>query len=293
LSLLRRLANAFAPGARSPGAKTFRDLARETGAYRGALGGYRPYVGDHEPPERVSTEPRARIVHGAILAAEAERVAEVTALLEREGLTVAPTLEAWDAIGAWVMRNVEGSREPGSAERAPFVRDRVGGPAPKQVDGESTTELRPLWRSVAFDLALLLGRHMIGLTSGGRWAREGELRGGEESAAAAPLVVHGDRPGTQAPFGFVAGFMAHALALKLRVVQEPGMQLGDGLRQFAEVADMGPAAPTPAEAFVEDLEEQLGIGPLGDEDVALLLERHGLEALPPLPPRLAALMTRE
>ena len=285
MSLLKSLKNAFAPGARSPGAKTFCDLARETGAYAGTLGGYQPYLGDHEPPDGVSTEPRAKIVYDAILAAGAERVAEITALLEREGLKPGPNPEAWDAIGRWVISQVEGSREPGSAERAPFVNDRSVGPLPKQVNGESTTEVRPLWRSVAFDLSLLLGRSMMAVSPGGRWIRESELRGRDGNVAAAPRVTYAKQAVAHAPFEFVAGFMGHALALKLGIVRQEALRLGDGLRRAFAAAGVEPS--TPEEEFVGELEELFGMGPLSERDVAELLEKHGLTAMPELPPHLA------
>ncbi|MGK6316990.1 hypothetical protein [Neorhizobium sp. DT-125] len=294
MPLLRSILTSFVPSMKAVGVKTYRQLARETGTYAGMIEGYRPYLGDHEPPDRTARAQRARIVYELILAAEAERIAEVTALLARQGLAVTPAPEAWDAIGRWVLKHIEGSREPGSDRYAPYIRDRVGDPPPKQVDGESTTKVRPLWRSVAFDLSLLLGRHMIEALPGGRWIRDGEQRGREGSVLAAPLVAHDGKPAVHQPFANVSGFMRHALAVRLRVVSEVGSRLGDGLRWVTEAAETDFKLPSAEESFinaVREMAEEYGTPP-DPADLELMLKEHGLTEMPALPPDLARMVRR-
>ncbi|WP_105436552.1 hypothetical protein [Neorhizobium tomejilense] len=274
------------------GLKTYRQLLSETGRYAGRLEGYRPYRADHEPPERAVTERRAKILYHRSLAAEAERTAEIRSLLKQQGISIKATPASWDEVGHWIINHIEGSREPGSSRYAPYIRDRVGDPPPRQVDGESTTEIRPLWRSVAFDLSLLLGRHMIEALPKGRWIRDGEQPGRAGSVLATPHVMHEGQPDVHQPFATVSGFMRHALALRLRVVQEQGLRLGDGLRWVAEAAQTDFKLPTAEEGFIEELgelAEEFGSLP-SDQDIAILLEQHGLKELPTLPPELSRLV---
>ena len=290
MSLLSNLVGALAPSAKSPDAPSFRALLREQGRYRLRLDHYAPYAGDHEPPDLTTTTARAGIVARRVLAVEAERVARIGSLLEREGVPMAADAASWDAIGRWLADRVEGSREPGSDRYSPGRLRNGSGPAPTQIDGESTTQLRPLWRSIAFDTALLLGRRMIAAHPGAAWTPESALKAHESSVRGEPLVALPDGTVLGQPFEEVRAFLHAALLARLGLVHEPPAPLGDAMRRLARAGD--PAnRPDPAADFIDALEElvsEYGEMP-GDKDLKLMLADHGLDTMPPLPPHLDAL----
>lgn len=289
------IGNLFAgvfPSMKDPDAPSFRRLARETATYAGALEGYQPYLGDHEAPDRTSTEPRARIVFERVLAVEAERSAEITALLERQGLKVAPTPEAWGAIGRWCLERLEGSREPGTDRYSPYIRGYVGGPPPTAIGGESTTELRPVWRSVAFDLGLLLGRHMIEALPGGRWVRDGEQGDRKGSVQGQPMVAYDGQAAVHQPFASVSGFLRDGLLVRLGLREGVEHSLGYALRRVTEASEAPPvAARQEPEEFFRHLRQHVSDNGALPEDGELgwMLSEHGLDDLPALPPDLAKL----
>jgi hypothetical protein len=90
----------FLPWVRRPGTPTYRRLAAD--GVPADLPGYRPYDAGHEPPGATADETRGRSVSRRILAAEADRVAEATALLDRLGLDHEADAGAWDRIGGWL-----------------------------------------------------------------------------------------------------------------------------------------------------------------------------------------------
>lgn len=277
------------PGVRHPKVPTYRRLARETGAYTVALDGYQPYRARHEPPDRTTTEQRARIVYERVLAVEAERTAAITVFLERQGLALGPEPEAWDAIGAWVSQRIEGSREPGSCRYSPYIRDDVGGPAPTQIRGESTTQLRPIWHSIALDLSLALGREVIRRFPDARWTAPADWPGREASVNGDPLIAHGGGwTYMEAPFARVRGLMQYALLVRLGLVEAQRVRLGDALREPAGLPFEERKEP---EAFIMHLRECVADnGELPDDgEVGWMLYEHGLETMPDLPPDLTAL----
>src|SRR6218665_3270607 len=175
MTLFGNLLTTILPRVRHPDSPTFHSLTQETARYAGGLEDYRPYRADHEHPSKTSTWQRAELVFRQVMAVEASRIAEVTRFLESRGLQVGPAPAHWNAIGDWLETRIEGSREPGSDRRLPYLHDQDGGlerRAASAVGGESTTVLRPVLNSLAFDLSLLLGRHMIQCgRPRGRWAR--------------------------------------------------------------------------------------------------------------------------
>ncbi len=96
---------------------------------------------------------------------------------------------------------------------------------------------------------------MIGPLANGRWIRGGEQLGRAGSVLATPYVGHEELPALHQPFAGVSRFMRHALTLRLRVVQEPGMRLGDGLRWVTEAAQTDFKLSTAAEALIEELSD--------------------------------------
>jgi hypothetical protein len=90
----------FLPWVRVPGTLTYRRLAAEP--VPPDLAGYRPYDAPHEHPGATVDDVRAHTVARRLIAAEPNRVAEVTALLDRSGLAHGPDPAAWTALGAWL-----------------------------------------------------------------------------------------------------------------------------------------------------------------------------------------------
>lgn len=283
LSVLSALGQEFVPRMRLLYNPTYRRLARETRAYEYDFGDYRPYLGNHEVPMRVGNSTRARIVYERVLSAEAERVAEIRRLLEREGLAVEPTRSAWDAIAAWVYRRIEGSREPGSTRYHPYVRNYPEGLPPVQVRGESTTKPRPIWYSIAFDLSLLLGHHMIEAVPGFRWVLDADLPGCEGSAYGAPQVLR--RGVAEMPFSLIEDLTLNALESRLGLAEPDLNDLGKYVEgDFPYLP--GPDEPADFIAELRSLfEEQPELATL--DEVGFILAEHRLLELPPLPPDLA------
>ncbi|WP_157647675.1 hypothetical protein [Actinomycetospora chiangmaiensis] len=136
----------FLPWARIPGTPSYRAVEAPAD-----LPGYHPYAGDHELPGATIDDTRARRVCTRILGAEAERVPEVSALLDWLGLEHGPDDEAWRAVGGWF--------------------------ADRPVDDATP--------SLALDLGLLLGRRIIDAREGARWDADAD------SVQAYPQVVLG------------------------------------------------------------------------------------------------------
>ncbi|HEY2223546.1 hypothetical protein [Actinomycetospora sp.] len=139
----------FLPWVRVPGTPTYRRLSAEPPP--ADLGDYRPYDAPHEPPGATVDDTRARAVARKIVAAEPDRVAEVSALLDRIGLDHGPEPEAWDAIGARFADRVPDDATP----------------------------------SLVLDLGLLLGRRIIDARPEARWEAD------DEAVLAYPQIVLG------------------------------------------------------------------------------------------------------
>jgi hypothetical protein len=137
----------FLPWVRLPGTPTYRRLALD--AVPPDLPGYRPYDAGHEPPGATADETRGRSVSRRILAAEAERVAEIAALLDRLGLDHDAEADAWDRIGTWLAARPADHATP----------------------------------SLQLDLGLLLGRRILDARPEARWEAD------DESTHAYPAVV--------------------------------------------------------------------------------------------------------
>lgn len=286
------LVRSTAPSLRSIGAPTYRSLQREKATYSGRLEGYVPYAANHEPPDRTATEQRARIIADRVIAVAEERAAQAAALLKREGIDITPNADAWDAAGRWLAAHVEGSREPGSDRYSPGLSRRYQGPAPKQVGGESTTELRPLWRCLALDLGLLLGQHMISARPGAGWMVANALRTRASSVQGEPLIVADDIV-LGCPHRHIRGFLRAAKLVRLGLRDEAVPPLGDAMRLLVTLDD--PAnREDPAEDFIAELKDFVGEyeSMPSEEDLLILAEQFGLDALPPLPPDLEVLRHR-
>lgn len=279
---------------------TYRDIARERGAYPSVLPpGYRPYIGWHEPPDRTLSPRRARVVYDAVMAARTDRVAEISRVLEIMGLLPATDPLAWNAIGTWLMESLQGSREPcdiGAGSRARPTRGAADKP-------ESTVTLRPLWESVVLDLSLLLGEHMIAAAPGpgARWCFEGEWQptsraGDPRVASLARASRKGEIVPARQPFWAVRRAAELGLARREGVLDRLSdpLRLGDELRRLLDEPSSAPVDPTAiaAAALIEALEAHLDAhGDLpGDEEIVALLVDARLSGMPDLPPRLAAIL---
>lgn len=98
-----------------------------------------------------------------------------------------PDPQFWDAVGNWMIDTVEGSREAGSGRIQPAIKDYAGsGRAPAEIGGESTTELRPLWESIIFDLSFLFGEHVLTRVRAARRGLNGNVY--EGSVAGDPRI---------------------------------------------------------------------------------------------------------
>jgi hypothetical protein len=273
----------------------YSDIAREQGAYRPGPPGYRPYLARHETPQAAATSRRARAVYDALMAAKDERVAEISRVLVQSGRAPAPDPQFWDAVGDWMIETIEGSREPGSDRYRPSIQDYPG-PPPTQINGESTTVLRPLWESIVVDLSFLLGEHMIALRDGARWGFDGEWR--EGSCAGDPRIVmmaqtrKDEIPPLQMPFRTLGSAARHCLHRRQGLFGkkvEP-FRLGDALRQIISAAEPKPYSAR--EEFIASLEAHLaehGDLPPNDEIVRWMVEAR-LTELPQLPSQLAAIL---
>jgi len=190
---------------------------------------------------------------------------------------------------------VEGSREAGSDRYHPVIQDYVGRP-PAEIEGESTTVLRPLWESIALDLSFLLGEHMIARRATARWSFDGEWR--EASCAGDPRVVvtaehrNGGVPPLQTPFRTISAAARHCLHRRQGLfgkTPEP-FRLGDVLRQFIDSDQRKPYDAV--KDFIASLEahlDQHGDLPPNDEIVRWMVEARLLD-MPELPDRLAAIL---
>lgn len=273
----------------------YSDIGREQGQYGPPPPGYRPYVARHEPPHATATSRRARIVYDRVMAAKDERVAEISRLLMQAVREPVPDPQFWDAVGDWMTETVEGSREPGSDRYRPAIRGHLGTP-PTQIDGESTTVLRPLWESIVLDLSFLLGEHMIARQQPARWTFDGEGR--EGSCAGDPRVAvttelrEGEVLPLQMPFQVIGPAAQHCLHRRqglFGTALEP-FRLGDALRRIVD-GDR----PKPYDArkeLIASLEAHLaehGDLPPNDEIIRWVVEAR-LSDVPPLPDRLAAIL---
>jgi hypothetical protein len=287
------LMHAFVPAAPPFLGFKYRHIARERGTYQPIVPGYKPYLGRHEPPNRTSTPSRARIVFRRVMAAKDERVAEISRVLKHAGCELAPEPEAWNTIQRWIADNVEGSREPGSDRYRPYIPDYAGLP-PTQVRGESTTELRPLWRSIVLDLSFLLGEHMIARIGRAHWISNHDWRGG---VSGEPLIVRddvtleeGDEAPVHMPMGWIESAVLEALDFRLRVRYPDGARwfLRDALRRVDE-----PHRPfNPRKEFIAALEQHVDEhGDLpDDDDIMELLIDYRLLEMPELPSRLESML---
>jgi hypothetical protein len=207
----------------------------------------------------------------------------------------APDPQFWDAVGDWMTETVEGSREAGSDRYHPVIQDYAGRP-PAEIEGESTTVLRPLWESIALDLSFLLGEHMISRRATARWSFDGEWR--EASCAGDPRVVvaaehrNGGAPPLQTPFRTISAAARHCLHRRQGLfgkTPEP-FRLGDVLRQFTDSDQRKPYDAV--KDFIASLEthlDQHGDLPPNDEIVRWMVEARLLD-MPELPDRLAAIL---
>lgn len=118
------------------------DIAEDTHTYTINFEGYIPFVSPQPFKMENLPEPYARNAFEHLIHALPDRVSGITALLESDGVRVAPDSLSWHEIGCWIARHME--------ER-PLEADETG------------KYLRPLWHSLTLDLALLFGEHAIAL----------------------------------------------------------------------------------------------------------------------------------
>lgn len=272
----------------------YSDIGREQGGYRPGPPGYRPYLAAHEPPHATETSRRARAVYDCVMAAKDERVAEISRVVPQLVRDPQPDPQFWDAVGDWMTGSVEGSREPGSDRYHPVIQDYPGRP-PTQINGESTTVLRPLWESIVLDLSLLLGEHMIARLATARWSFDGEWR--EGSCAGDPRVAvvadqRGGMPPLQMPFRSISAAARHCLHRRQGLFgkkPEP-FRLGDVLRRIVE--GEAPKSYDARRELIASLEahlEEHGDLPPNDEIIRWVVEAR-LPDVPELPDRLAAIL---
>ncbi|MDQ8727443.1 hypothetical protein [Bradyrhizobium sp. LHD-71] len=227
------------------------------------------------------------------MAVKTTRVADISALLRRTGLEPAATPEAWDKIGRWIGETVEGSREPGSDRYGPYLPYYPGVP-PRQIKGESTSVLRPLWQSVVLDLALLLGGHMIARAPSARWSCDGEWR--EGSCSGEPLVAipgqdipTGHLPTLHGPFDAIESVAWQGLHRRQQLTDPPPISLGEILHNAIE---RPPSSRDPRQELIKSLEDYLnehGDLPENEEIVDWMID-EGLLEMPELPSRLVSIL---
>lgn len=282
MGLAANLLNGFLPKTRSLDSPTYRSLVRETASYAAGFDGYPVYRGNHEDPDDTGTAERAEIVFKKVVALEVERSAEIVKLLANEKVTVAATAEAWDGIGEWIARTIEGSREPGSDRYRPYV-SQSGPLPPKSKNGESTSQWRPIFHSIALDLSLLYGRHMIEVRpgAGGHWGRH-EPR----SVKGEPEILFADYGWFHAPFSEVEAEINGALLKRLGLIERVPSQLGIGLRRVLNPPEVETADA--AADLIAELRRRIADGQeISRGDMIELLHEHGLEELPKLPAEIA------
>jgi len=119
------------------------DIAHDRGMYRHGFEGYTPYVSSQPIRMEHLPEAYARDAFTHLMDARLDRIAEITALLERHDVPSGPGGEPWEAIGRWVVRHVESV------------------PPPAGTSDSRAKHARPIWRSITLDLALLLGEQAI------------------------------------------------------------------------------------------------------------------------------------
>ena len=118
------------------------DIDEDTHTYTIKFDGYTPYVSPQPFKMEYLPVPYARDAFKHLMQVLPERVSGITALLESDGVRVAPDLDSWQDIGRWIARHME---------------------ARPLAPGETVKRLRPLWHSLTLDLALLMGEQTIAL----------------------------------------------------------------------------------------------------------------------------------
>jgi hypothetical protein len=198
------------------------------------------------------------------------------------------------------MRSAAGLARPSKAAANPALTDTCLMPPtirktpPRQIKGESTTVLRPLWESVVLDLGLLLGEHMIARAASARWSHDGEWHAG--SCRGEPLVAipgteipKGQLPALHMPFGAAVLVARRELGRRQQLGDPPPISLGEILQNAIEAS---PIPRDPRQEFIDCLEHHLkehGDLPDNDEIVERLIDDRLLE-MPELPSRLEAIL---
>ena len=266
---------------RKPRRFRFSDIPAEEGAYARAFPGYRPFA----PAGDVYTDgwvkpARARACCAALLAAKTDRLAEIERLITAEGLGTAAEPAAWDAIGAWIERELEENREPWchGLGHPPLL----------------SYPFRPLWHGLLIDLSLLLGEHIIRrATTPSVWAYGGDLDPPRWVDLPYPVVAR-MAPGPQSglapvygPFEGLYGWGLQALKRRLGVESRPGTPLGNILLYADEpLPDSRPAEDL--EAYLQGYLDAHGDLPSNDDLATYMVD--GDYSVEDLPPRFKAML---
>ena len=266
---------------RKPRRFRFSDIPAEEGAYARAFPGYRPFA----PAGDVYTDgwvkpARARACCAALLAAKTDRLAEIERLITAEGLGTAAEPAAWDAIGAWIERELEENREPWchGLGHPPLL----------------SYPFRPLWHGLLIDLSLLLGEHIIRRARmPSVWAYGGDLDPPRWVDHPYPVVGQA-APGAQTrpvaaydTFEFLGGWALQILERRLGVLGGLGAPLGNVLRY----ADEPPPDRVPTEeleAYLQDYLDAHGDLPSNDDLATYMVD--GDYRIEDLPPRFKAML---
>lgn len=143
-----RYAPKTTPAKYAAGPKPFRfpKVWAEKGKYTHDLSAYTPPdLGGHS---LWWDESKSKALNRQILAIMPERCALITDLLRQNGITAAPTAEAWDQIGDWLTRIIEPNREGTRPDEDILLDDPV-----------QYGLFRPLHYALLSDLAMLMLQH--------------------------------------------------------------------------------------------------------------------------------------
>ncbi|MGH1541481.1 MAG: hypothetical protein ACRBHB_13725 [Arenicella sp.] len=136
----------------------FNSIQDETGNYEFNYAGYKPYISPqpllmHHLPAKYG---RHAFQH--LMDSKAERIEQISRLLEQSSINVEATAQCWMDIGNWVSKHVESNQEHDFLKRTPTNSLLLG-----------ELKFRPLWYSLLTDLALLLGEQLIYLKPEYSW----------------------------------------------------------------------------------------------------------------------------
>ena len=158
----------------------FDSIKNESGNYLYDYSSYQPYLSSQ--PILIEHLPHqyAKSAFQHLMQQKENRIKQITTLLEKFDIPVEPSSSCWAAIGNWVNKHVEANLEPNylATKKTIIVKNEL--------------ILRPIWYSIAIDLALLFGEHLIRQNPEGNWQHSGDMN--YLKSKQSPWLLYGPTP---------------------------------------------------------------------------------------------------